>query len=171
MAPEEANTPLSRDLTPRQIVAGIAPYYSVDALQGRRIVVVSNLAPRKLRGVESNGMLLAASAEGGSALIAPQARTRRGRPSARRYVRSASPFALTVREMSATFASCTSSLPVAGEAATIVAARTSRQRKRRRRITSEDRSLARRARPSDEGRGAPCPYSHSIVAGGFDETS
>ena len=50
--------------TPRQIVAGIAPYYSVDDLRGRRIVVVANLAPRKLRGLESNGMLLAASAEG-----------------------------------------------------------------------------------------------------------
>jgi methionyl-tRNA synthetase len=48
---------------PRQIVAGIAPYYEADKLIGRRIVVVSNLQPRKLRGLESNGMLLAASAE------------------------------------------------------------------------------------------------------------
>jgi methionyl-tRNA synthetase len=49
--------------SPRQIVAGIAPYYSVEDLQGRRIIVVANLQPRKLRGLESNGMLLAASAE------------------------------------------------------------------------------------------------------------
>ena len=48
---------------PRQLVAGIAPYYSPEELVGRRIVVVANLAPRSLRGLESNGMLLAASAE------------------------------------------------------------------------------------------------------------
>jgi methionyl-tRNA synthetase len=48
---------------PRQLVAGIAPHYSVEELVGRRIIVVANLQPRKLRGLESNGMLLAASAE------------------------------------------------------------------------------------------------------------
>jgi methionyl-tRNA synthetase len=49
----------------RQIVAGIATAYQPEELVGRKIVVVANLAPRKLRGVESNGMLLAAStAEG-----------------------------------------------------------------------------------------------------------
>ncbi len=46
---------------PRQILAGIAQYYEPDALIGRRIVVVANLAPRKLRGFESQGMALAAS--------------------------------------------------------------------------------------------------------------
>jgi methionyl-tRNA synthetase len=45
----------------RQICAGIAPYYEPEQLIGRKVVVVSNLAPRKLRGVESNGMILAAS--------------------------------------------------------------------------------------------------------------
>ncbi len=45
----------------RQIVAGIAPYYKPEELLGRKIVVVYNLKPAKLRGVESNGMLLAAS--------------------------------------------------------------------------------------------------------------
>jgi methionyl-tRNA synthetase len=44
----------------RQIVAGIAEYYSPDQLIGRNIAVVANLAPVKLMGVESNGMLLAA---------------------------------------------------------------------------------------------------------------
>jgi len=45
----------------RQICAGIAQYYEPEALIGRKVIVVVNLAPRKLRGVESNGMIVAAS--------------------------------------------------------------------------------------------------------------
>jgi len=45
----------------RQICAGIAQYYEPEALVGRKVVVVVNLAPRKIRGVESNGMIVAAS--------------------------------------------------------------------------------------------------------------
>lgn len=45
----------------RQIVAGIAKAYEPESLIGRKIVIVANLQPRKLRGLESNGMLLAAS--------------------------------------------------------------------------------------------------------------
>jgi methionyl-tRNA synthetase len=45
----------------RQIVAGIAKHYAPESLTGRTIVVVSNLKPAKIRGIESNGMLLAAS--------------------------------------------------------------------------------------------------------------
>lgn len=45
----------------RQILAGIAQYYEPEKLIGRKIVVVANLAPRKLRGLESNGMVVAAS--------------------------------------------------------------------------------------------------------------
>ncbi|MCS6885701.1 MAG: methionine--tRNA ligase [Acidobacteriota bacterium] len=45
---------------PRQIVAGIAQYYAPEQLIGRKIIVVANLEPRKLRGLESQGMLLAA---------------------------------------------------------------------------------------------------------------
>jgi methionyl-tRNA synthetase len=45
----------------RQICAGIAQYYEPESLIGRKVVVVTNLAPRKLRGVESNGMIVAAS--------------------------------------------------------------------------------------------------------------
>jgi methionyl-tRNA synthetase len=45
----------------RQICAGIAQYYEPEKLIGRKVVVVVNLAPRKLRGVESNGMIVAAS--------------------------------------------------------------------------------------------------------------
>ena len=46
---------------PRQILAGIAEHYAPEEMVGRKIVVVANLAPRKMRGLESNGMLLAAS--------------------------------------------------------------------------------------------------------------
>ncbi|HEV8588107.1 MAG TPA: methionine--tRNA ligase [Pyrinomonadaceae bacterium] len=46
---------------PRQILAGIAQYYEPEKLIGKKIVVVANLKPRKLRGYESQGMLLAAS--------------------------------------------------------------------------------------------------------------
>ena len=45
----------------RQVLAGIALGYSPEELVGRKVVVVTNLAPRKMRGLESNGMLLAAS--------------------------------------------------------------------------------------------------------------
>ena len=45
----------------RQILAGIAQFYEPEKLVGRKIVIVANLAPRKMRGLESNGMLLAAS--------------------------------------------------------------------------------------------------------------
>ena len=44
----------------RQIIAGIAKFYEPEALVGKMIVVVSNLQPRTIRGLESNGMLLAA---------------------------------------------------------------------------------------------------------------
>jgi methionyl-tRNA synthetase len=53
----------------RQIVAGIAEYYEAEDLVGRTIAVVGNLAPVKLMGVESNGMLLAAHDEDGLALV------------------------------------------------------------------------------------------------------
>ena len=46
----------------RQIVAGLALAYKPEDLVGRKVVVVTNLQPRKLRGVESNGMIVAASA-------------------------------------------------------------------------------------------------------------
>ena len=52
----------------RQLVAGIAAYYSPEDLIGRKIIVVANLAPARIRGVESQGMLLAA---GGRATDAP----------------------------------------------------------------------------------------------------
>jgi methionyl-tRNA synthetase len=54
----------------RQILAGIAESYTPESLIGRKVVVVTNLAPRKMRGLESNGMIVAASPEGGKAVLA-----------------------------------------------------------------------------------------------------
>jgi methionyl-tRNA synthetase len=54
----------------RQILAGIAQHYEPEKLIGRKIVIVANLAPRKMRGLESNGMLLAASLEDGAPVLA-----------------------------------------------------------------------------------------------------
>jgi len=53
----------------RQLVAGIAEHYSPEELVGKSIVVVANLKPAKIRGVESNGMLLAASGADGTVSI------------------------------------------------------------------------------------------------------
>jgi len=54
----------------RQVVAGIAEAYAPETLIGRKVVIVANLAPRKLRGLESNGMIVAASLEGGRPVLA-----------------------------------------------------------------------------------------------------
>ena|SRR3990167_2491329 len=61
---------------PRQILSGIAKYYQPNDLVGRQIVVITNLEPRTMMGLESNGMVLAASGPattGGEviALLAP----------------------------------------------------------------------------------------------------
>jgi len=65
---------LDRDLASnsgiRTIVAGIAPVYAPEKLVGRKVVIVANLHPRKLRGIESNGMIVAASLEGGKPVLA-----------------------------------------------------------------------------------------------------
>ncbi|MBA4186077.1 MAG: methionine--tRNA ligase subunit beta, partial [Acidobacteria bacterium] len=50
---------------PRQILAGLAEYYEPEKLIGRKVVVVTNLKPRKMRGLESEGMICAASLEEG----------------------------------------------------------------------------------------------------------
>ena len=54
----------------RQILSGIAEWYTPEDLLGRRIIVITNLAPRKMRGLESHGMLLAASRDGGKPYLA-----------------------------------------------------------------------------------------------------
>jgi len=53
----------------RTIVAGIKLYYTKEELVGKKIAVVSNLEPRKLRGIESHGMLLAASSEDKTSVV------------------------------------------------------------------------------------------------------
>jgi methionyl-tRNA synthetase len=53
----------------RQVLAGIALAYAPEDLVGRKVVIVTNLAPRKMRGLESNGMLLAASTADGNPVL------------------------------------------------------------------------------------------------------
>jgi methionyl-tRNA synthetase len=55
---------------PRTIIAGIALAYKPDQLIGRKVVIVANLEPRKLRGITSQGMIVAASLEGGKPVLA-----------------------------------------------------------------------------------------------------
>ncbi|HIK02485.1 TPA: methionine--tRNA ligase subunit beta [archaeon] len=52
-----------------QLVAGMAPYYPIDELKGKKIVVVENLQPAKLGGEVSNGMLLAADDKKGKVVL------------------------------------------------------------------------------------------------------
>jgi methionine--tRNA ligase beta chain len=56
---------------PRQIVAGIAQFYKSEDLIGKQIVIVANLEPRTLFGLESQGMLLAAKDNNNLALLVP----------------------------------------------------------------------------------------------------
>ncbi|MDO8746909.1 MAG: methionine--tRNA ligase subunit beta [Thermodesulfovibrionales bacterium] len=63
----------------RQIVAGIGKAYTPEELIGKNIVVVTNMQPAKLMGVESHGMLLAASDdEGNLAVITPEKKIKAG---------------------------------------------------------------------------------------------
>jgi len=55
---------------PRTIVAGIAEAYGPEQMLNRKVVIVANLQPRKLKGIESNGMIVAASVEGGKPVLA-----------------------------------------------------------------------------------------------------
>ncbi|VVB82438.1 Methionine--tRNA ligase [uncultured archaeon] len=59
----------------RTVCAGIKEYYSKDDLKGKKIILLANLAPRKLKGIESQGMILAASTENHEEviLISPEA--------------------------------------------------------------------------------------------------
>jgi len=56
----------------RQILAGIQKYYEAEELIGRQIVVVVNLEPKEMMGMESNGMLLAANVDGKPVLLQPE---------------------------------------------------------------------------------------------------
>jgi methionyl-tRNA synthetase len=57
------------EAAPRQLVAGIAESYTPDQLPGKKIVVVANLQPATIRGVQSQGMLLAATDANGKAIL------------------------------------------------------------------------------------------------------
>jgi methionyl-tRNA synthetase len=57
------------ELEPRTVLAGIAESYQPEQLVGRTVVIVANLKPAKLMGIESNGMVLAASPEDGGAML------------------------------------------------------------------------------------------------------
>jgi methionyl-tRNA synthetase len=59
------------DPAPRQILAGIAQHYQPEQLVGRKVVIVANLKPRKLMGLESQGMVLAASDDTGLFVTMP----------------------------------------------------------------------------------------------------
>jgi len=54
---------------PRQILSGIAKQYAPDELIGKQVVIIANLEPRMMMGMESNGMLLAAHGSDGSPAI------------------------------------------------------------------------------------------------------
>ena len=58
------------ELEPRTIIAGIALAYKPEELIGRKVVIVANLQPRKLRGLTSQGMIVAASTEDGPPVLA-----------------------------------------------------------------------------------------------------
>lgn len=62
----------------RTLVAGVAQHYTPEELVGRQIIVVANLEPKTLRGVESQGMLLAASDGEKIILLQPDAETTPG---------------------------------------------------------------------------------------------
>ena len=63
---------------PRQVIAGLAEFFQPDDLVGRQVVVVANLKPRKLRGLESQGMILAVRDGDTMQLLAPSAAVTNG---------------------------------------------------------------------------------------------
>ena len=66
--------------TPRQLVAGIKPTYQASDLVGKHVVVVANLKPAMLRGVESQGMVLATSDGSSIILLSPERPIKAGSP-------------------------------------------------------------------------------------------
>ncbi len=66
------------EATPRRLVAGIKGSYQAQDLVGKHVVVVANMKPATLRGVESQGMVLAASDGGSIVLVTPERPIRTG---------------------------------------------------------------------------------------------
>ena len=73
MDQEEGNEPIKKDAIPirRQIIAGIAQFYAPETLIGKECPFAYNLAPRVLKGLESQGMILCPSDDSGPALLHP----------------------------------------------------------------------------------------------------
>jgi methionyl-tRNA synthetase len=66
---------LSVDLgeeTPRQVLSGIKLYYKPEDIKGKQFVFITNLEPRKMMGLESQAMIMAADAEGDVVLLIPE---------------------------------------------------------------------------------------------------
>ncbi|HEQ78222.1 MAG TPA: methionine--tRNA ligase subunit beta, partial [Euryarchaeota archaeon] len=55
----------------RQIIAGLAEHYTIEELEGKKVILLANLKPRKIRGEVSQGMLLAAVSEDKVSLLIP----------------------------------------------------------------------------------------------------
>jgi hypothetical protein len=64
----------------RAIVAGVAAHYKIDKLKNKQVIVLANLKPVKLMGVESQGMILAAEDKGGVYLLRPDKKSKPGSP-------------------------------------------------------------------------------------------
>lgn len=62
---------LGPEIGERQIIAGVGKVYNPDAIVGRQLIIVANLEPKSLMGLESQGMLLAADDESGPILLMP----------------------------------------------------------------------------------------------------
>ena len=63
----------------KEVVSGIAEYFSPEDIIGKQVTYLANLAPRKLKGIESNGMILMAEEEGGSlTFVSPDEQTKPG---------------------------------------------------------------------------------------------
>jgi methionyl-tRNA synthetase len=63
------NLTLSLGTEKRTVLSGIAEHYTPEEMVGRRVVLVANLAPRKMRGIESQGMILAAEDDTGKVIL------------------------------------------------------------------------------------------------------
>ncbi len=62
----------------KQLVAGIKAFYSPEVLPGKQIVIINNLEPATIRGIESQGMLLAVKDDEGIALLSPDRKVSSG---------------------------------------------------------------------------------------------
>jgi methionyl-tRNA synthetase len=62
----------------RTIISGIRKWYKKEELEGKKVVLISNLAPKKIMGIESEGMILAAESDGKLSLIKPDKDVKEG---------------------------------------------------------------------------------------------